>query len=163
MTSVVQPMDQGVIECMKKNYKKIFLRRMLFEDSRDSNAMIFFIKNWTLIDTIFTIASAWSNVPNKTLGKAWKNLMGEVLTMEEADSTSADLSTTLNTISNSDLHSISDIEQWMNDDADITTCNNVTDQDILDSVFHQKATNVNNNHIHAFYQLKLFIEYYTIL
>ena len=26
VTSVVQPMDQGVIECMKKNYKKIFLR-----------------------------------------------------------------------------------------------------------------------------------------
>ena len=72
---------------------------MLFEVSRDSNAIILFIKNWTLIDTIFTIASAWSNAPNKTLGKAWENLMGEVLTMEEADSTSADLSTMLNTIS----------------------------------------------------------------
>ena len=26
VTSVVQPLDQGVIVCMKKNYKKIFLR-----------------------------------------------------------------------------------------------------------------------------------------
>ncbi|KAL4104623.1 hypothetical protein QTP88_019917 [Uroleucon formosanum] len=51
VTSIIQPMDQGVISCLKRRYKKIFLRYLLQEDCFDSMKEL--LKTWTIKDAIF--------------------------------------------------------------------------------------------------------------
>ncbi|KOC71274.1 Jerky protein homolog-like, partial [Habropoda laboriosa] len=41
VTSLIQPMDQSVIETFKRNYRKILLRRLLFADDNDMGFLLY--------------------------------------------------------------------------------------------------------------------------
>ena len=51
VTALVQSMDQGVIESMKKHYKANFLKALVLLETVKSQDIKTFYKNWKLLDT----------------------------------------------------------------------------------------------------------------
>lgn len=77
VTSIAQPMDQGVIETMKRLYRKELMMNLL-----DEVDLMKFWKSFTIKDAIFTVANAWSGVKETTIKKAFYKIM----TLEEDES-----------------------------------------------------------------------------
>ena len=50
VTALIQPMDQGVIEAIKKAYRKAFLRELLVKEITDNSNIVQFMKQWTILD-----------------------------------------------------------------------------------------------------------------
>jgi hypothetical protein len=81
VTSLIQPMDQGVISSLKRRYKKIFLRFLLEENCAGS--MKETLKMWTIKDAIFAVSEAWESLPSKTLKLSWSKILEEKEEVED--------------------------------------------------------------------------------
>lgn len=66
VTSLLQPMDQSVIETMKRHYRRQFLRKFLVEGEHERSVMTNH-KNLNLKDCAYMVAEAWSLVKAVTL------------------------------------------------------------------------------------------------
>ena len=76
-TSLIQPMDQGVLECMKRRYRKELLKKLLLADAGTidpENTIIDFWKRINIKDAIFMVAAAWNDVPGTTIRASWRKL-----------------------------------------------------------------------------------------
>lgn len=122
MTALMQSMDQGVIESMKRHYKHHFLQKLLFEDSNNSSTIINFIKKWNLLDTVFLIVSAWDNVSQETLSKAWKNLLSPDLIEKSLNITTEAIISTLDQIHQEKTYSRFEVEEWVAEDNSCPVC-----------------------------------------
>lgn len=75
VTSIIQPMDQGVLQAMKQKYRKMLLRTLLEEDEDENELTILQkLKKITIKDVIYWVAEAWDNTTKGALQKSWKNL-----------------------------------------------------------------------------------------
>lgn len=70
VTSLIQPMDQGVIQNLKMLYRRDFMRQLTNYDGNITE----FLKKYNLKDAIFNVSCAWSSVKNETLHKAWRKI-----------------------------------------------------------------------------------------
>ena len=70
VTSLIQPMDQGIIQNFKHFYRSALLRKMVTDDA----GIEAFQKAYTLRDAIFNIALSWKEVTSKTIRNCWKKL-----------------------------------------------------------------------------------------
>jgi hypothetical protein len=59
-TSLIQPMDQDIIENMKHRYRKYFIERLLSSD--DAKGIKECWKNYNIKDVILNFASAWADL-----------------------------------------------------------------------------------------------------
>ena len=73
-TAPIQPMDQGVLEDMKRRYKKSLLRSLLMADN-DGKSMIEFVKKINIKDVIYLVADAWDDIPSLTITKSWNKVL----------------------------------------------------------------------------------------
>lgn len=83
-TSLIQPMDQGVIA----NFKAYYLRRTLqqvINKSDDKSSMKEVWKNYTIKDAIKNISESWNEVQSTTLNRAWKSVWPECVVTSEID------------------------------------------------------------------------------
>ncbi|GBL83051.1 hypothetical protein AVEN_165284-1 [Araneus ventricosus] len=71
-------MDQGVIESMKRRYRKKLLSKLLFEGDYDEEevacSIVQFWKALKLKDCVYMINEAWESVPEHTLKRSWRKL-----------------------------------------------------------------------------------------
>ena len=67
-TSLIQPMDQGVLENIKHRYKPDLLLRL---DNQGLN-IAEFTKTLTISDAVLMSAKCWSEVEGCTIAKSWK-------------------------------------------------------------------------------------------
>ena len=83
-TSIIQPMDQGVIVSAKRMYRKRFLNEVMvvLEEEEDieqgdtrGQRTLQNIKNYNMKSCVFNWAGAWRDVPVKTLENAWNPLL----------------------------------------------------------------------------------------
>ena len=65
-TTLVQPMDQGVLEAMKRRYRKAVLQSLLLED-QEGRSIIELCKKINMKDVVYMTAAAWEDVPSLTL------------------------------------------------------------------------------------------------
>ncbi|GFX10629.1 jerky protein homolog-like [Trichonephila clavipes] len=73
ITALVQPMDQGVIEKLKKIYRKQVLRRLhLAENEQESVAV--FAEKLNMKDACFVLAEVWDSLERQSLKNAWNKL-----------------------------------------------------------------------------------------
>jgi len=93
VTSLIQPMDQGMISCLKRRYKKIYLRCLLQENYFD--LMKELLKTWTIKDTIFAVCDAWENVPARTLRLFWAKILNQDYDDEENIEACLELATSI--------------------------------------------------------------------
>ncbi len=85
-TSLIQPMDQGVLESLKRRHKKLLLRKFLEEDEH-AISMFAALKGINMKHVVYMSAEAWDDVPSTTLLKSWNKLLRrtEEITQETDD------------------------------------------------------------------------------
>ena len=151
-TALVQPMDQGVLEAMKRRYQKSLLQRLLLED-QEGRSIIEFCKKIKIKDVVYMVAAAWDAVPALTLAKSWCKLM------QMGDCTTASSSTdhVEDRISDQShcemlLHQLDsnlqdeDISNWVNGDADDQGNQLLYDEEIIQQVTIQQPNDTPDHH-----------------
>ena len=73
VTSILQPMDQGILRSLKCAYKTQFLREMLVAINGERN-IFDFLKSYNLKTAIWSIAKSWDALPAATLKNGWRNV-----------------------------------------------------------------------------------------
>ena len=72
VTSILQPMDQQVLQQIKRQYKKRLLQALVKEDIDISITEK--LKKINVKDVIFWVAEAWNNISENCIQKSWKKL-----------------------------------------------------------------------------------------
>lgn len=74
-TSLIQPMDQGVIACFKKHYLKHTFKQMfdMLEENKQLTLRDFW-RNYNIADALENINKGWKDVTETTMNAVWKNL-----------------------------------------------------------------------------------------
>ena len=75
MTALIQPMDQGVIQSVKKRYKKKSLRRLIIEDDNMGTSIVDFIKGVNLRIVVDLVHEAWMEISKDTLQRSWQKIL----------------------------------------------------------------------------------------
>uniref|UniRef100_A0A7M4DWB0 DDE-1 domain-containing protein n=1 Tax=Crocodylus porosus TaxID=8502 RepID=A0A7M4DWB0_CROPO len=78
VTSLIQPMDQVIIQNMKCYYRRDFLRQLMNQEGTIQNFQCLY----NIKDTIFNVPCAWNSVKSKTLRRAWRKLWPRVMFAE---------------------------------------------------------------------------------
>ncbi|GBN81865.1 hypothetical protein AVEN_231474-1 [Araneus ventricosus] len=77
-TTILQLMDKGVIESIKRRYRKQLLSKLLFEGDDDVEeaacSILQFWKALTLKVCVYMINEAWESVAEHTLKRSWLKL-----------------------------------------------------------------------------------------
>lgn len=73
-TSLIQPMDQGVLRSLKCKYKALFLKRIL-NACNNGGGVAAFQKEFSIKDAVWGAARAWEDIPSATLSNAWHNIL----------------------------------------------------------------------------------------
>ncbi|GFW63024.1 jerky protein homolog-like [Trichonephila clavipes] len=73
ITVLVQPMDQGVIEKLKRIYRKQFLRRLLLAENGEKGIAAF-AKKLNMKDACYMLAKAGDLLERQSLKNAWNKL-----------------------------------------------------------------------------------------
>ncbi|GBM09716.1 Jerky -like [Araneus ventricosus] len=134
-------MYQGVIESMKRRYRKQFLSKLLFEgnDNEEETAcsIVQFWKALTLKDCVCMITEAWESVPDHTLKRSWRKL---VPYLENVDQSNDSVSVTVTEL-NGLLKQIpgsrnceKDVSSWLDCDNDDAGFQLISDDEIIAQV-----------------------------
>lgn len=141
-TALVQPMDQGVLEAVKRRYRKALLQRLLLED-QEGRSIIEFCKRINIKDVVYMSAAAWDDIPTSTITKSWRKLLhvqiGESTTPstdDVEDRVRSDCETLLCQL-DSNLQD-EDINNWLNVDTDDQGYQLLSDEEIVQQVTSQQ-------------------------
>ena len=128
VTSLIQPLDQGVLENLKRHYRQRLLKHLL-EDLKNDLTVVESLKKINLKDIIYWLGESWSDVKESTLKKSWKNITPKNDTTgpteNQDDSDDEDdlpLSHLLNMLPVTETVTEKDVNDWMNDDACMCAC-----------------------------------------
>ena len=94
VTSLIQPMDQGVIETMKRSYKKKLLRGAIIADDR-GGSIVEFIKSVNMSMVIQYVSESWKEVSVTTLPKSWNKIFPSVPTESSSSKSTCTLASVL--------------------------------------------------------------------
>ncbi|KMR03008.1 jerky-like protein [Lasius niger] len=125
-TSLI-PMDQGIIEKLKKIYRKQFLRVILTADTAEDVQKL--LKSLDILKCCHLISDAWDEVSEFVIKDSWKNIFP--LYLEEQ----LDLRLFLNMVNKIpeyDNITLEEINLWLNSDNNKQECQEVLDQEVLD-------------------------------
>ncbi|XP_067135810.1 jerky protein homolog-like [Centruroides vittatus] len=150
ITTVVQPMDQGIFEILKYHYRKNFLCTLL-EEERDVKK---FYKNWTIADAIFAVGKSWDQIQLTSLKHSWQKLfpqeMNDNINQNETlcINDKLDISDFLQLILNSNSFQnidVNDVKEWLNVDNDQPEC--VLDTSLKDNANILGSISPNQNQL----------------
>lgn len=143
VTSLIQPLDQGVLENLKRNYKRCLLRALL--DGLEENCSVSdCLKKVSLKDVIYWITEAWDSVRPETLERSWRKLMNTGESMQQDghnsddDFDEEDNLPLLELLRNFPAHEAideTDVDNWINADDDV---NEYSDDMIATMVMNQE-------------------------
>ncbi|XP_043471596.1 jerky protein homolog-like [Leptopilina heterotoma] len=83
VTALIQPMDQGVIEKLKRLYRKNMLKSLLLLDDNSEINVASFPKTLNLKHCCFMVADAWELLTEENLKRAWNKLLSLETDSEE--------------------------------------------------------------------------------
>lgn len=117
VTAICQPMDQGVLETIKRNYRRKLLSTVI-EEIEEGQDMIAKLKRINVKDVAYWVARAWDDVRASTIAKSWKKLLGddESMETESTDETEETILPLVQLIPGCEDTSLQEIESWMKDD-----------------------------------------------
>ncbi|KAI6661871.1 Jerky protein homolog-like [Oopsacas minuta] len=89
-TSIIQPMDQGILEAMKRRYKKCLLRHLILEEHTLELSIPEILKLVTIRDAVYWAAQSWDDATRESLSAGWNKLLPlSDCSLEAVDSTSS--------------------------------------------------------------------------
>ena len=140
-TSVIQPMDQGVIECCKRYYRNKLMNECyvvveteedMVEDTRGARTLEN-LKNYNVRNAVFNLAEAWNQVSVLTLANGWKKLLND--TDVSVDFTGFEPEDFLNAFHRAGAMDVrEDVVEWLDVDADDPGYHHETEEEIAASV-----------------------------
>lgn len=71
VTSLIQPMDQGVIQTVKKKYRKKLLQKLIIA----GKSIVDFLKEVNLEVVVDLTHEAWTEIKRETLRKSWRKII----------------------------------------------------------------------------------------
>ncbi|XP_058808383.1 jerky protein homolog-like [Phymastichus coffea] len=77
VTALIQPMDQGVIEKMKKMFRKNLVKALVLEEATSGASVIDLAKKQTVKDCCYRISSSWDVINARDLRNAWNRILGK--------------------------------------------------------------------------------------
>lgn len=146
-TSLIQPMDQGVIESAKRQYRNLFLQQCLvvtedgmdeegYEDTRGKKTLEN-LKAYNIKSAIYNFAEAWKKVPMTTLRNAWCKLLKTPKTPATAHDfegfRTPEAVHMLNQAGQG-LLGEEEIEEWLDEDAALPGHHHQTDEEIVEEI-----------------------------
>ncbi|XP_069180104.1 tigger transposable element-derived protein 7-like [Procambarus clarkii] len=148
-TSLIQPMDMGVIYAMKRLYKRAMNKEIMvvFESDEDKRqgtdsrgqATLERYKKYSIKKGIYNWAKVWDEVQESTLRNCWKKLLlldhADEVTEEEMDfeGFSNDIYQELRAAGEVEL-TLNDVEEWLDIDAVDPPIGHLTDDEIIQNV-----------------------------
>ena len=76
-TSLIQPMDQGVISTFKAIYLKKTMQKAMYAVDEGKHTLTEFWKDFNVMNAVENIAESWGQITEKNLHGIWKNLIPE--------------------------------------------------------------------------------------
>lgn len=135
VTSLIQPMDQGVLEAFKRHYRGFLIRSILQESESSNKSLTDALKSINMKNVIYWCAQSWEKITSVTLQKSWNKLY-EGLISEENGEDNDNLQQMVQQIPGCEDIVQSDLNEWLqSDDAEL----DLTDQDIVDAVLKSSA------------------------
>lgn len=141
-TSLIQPMDQGIIHTCKRYYRKRYLEQclaVLEDDVLDAGGdmrgqrTLANLKAYNIKDSIFNLSGAWNDLKGTTLRNCWKLLLDDIMTdLDFVGFTKADFRSVCEKAG--DSVSEVDIRNWLDCDDDDDGGHNLSEQEIVDQV-----------------------------
>ena len=128
VTSLIQPMDQDVIENIKGRYKKHLLRKLLL-GSTEHDSFLEFPKSLPIKDVVFLSAKSWDKVSSLSLSHAWSKL-GFGPQSDSLQEELPELSDDWNQLGITEAEK----EEWLTMDDSETGVQELTDEDIIGMV-----------------------------
>lgn len=143
MTSVLQPMDQGIIKNLKQHYRKRILMKVLANMDRDIPTTV------TILDAIRDLSKTWNvDVKQQTISNCFRKAgfvnngsvqdidwdADDLVPLAELKVLWASFTSAIN------MDSVS-FEDYVNVDEDVPITDFPTDDDILESVIESQITN----------------------
>lgn len=137
-TSLIQPIDQGVIKSFKRNYRKNLLQEILLNCDENDIHLMNCLKRITMKDVIFWAAHARDSVKLSCLRKSWCALLD--ITYEDDPTENVDPENENETLEKcfkkipgcADVNAEDVVEWIVADDAEL----NMNDDEIVQSVLH---------------------------
>jgi hypothetical protein len=140
VTALLQPMDQGVLENLKRNYRRFLLERILETIEEEQCSLIDSMKKINIKDVLYWIADSWNKVKESTLQKSWTKIIVDADVPVEEDVSSDETKDLYNLITN--INECADI-----DEEDFTQRlgaddqEEFTDSDLVRFVSHEEDEN----------------------
>ncbi|CAL1544491.1 unnamed protein product [Lymnaea stagnalis] len=138
VASVLQPMDQGIIETFKRLYRKHLLcQLLLLQDDSETEMVWTFYEKINLKDCCYMLVDAWSSLERRTLTGAWnkilklphKDLANENIDVEIKEI--IDLLESTNICKGCDTE---DVKEWLNCDISDPGFHILTDEEIIEDI-----------------------------
>lgn len=142
VTSLIQPMDQGVIEALKKSYRRKMLTYMLGEESQEQQ-LEELLKKINIKDAIYWLADAWSEIKIETLKNSWEKIISSEqtdVTVYEDRPTDNELTTLVQKILGCKNSTEQEIQEWV----DSEEKEEITDNEIIKMIDHQATSNADS-------------------
>lgn len=142
-TSLMQPMDQSVIETTKRRYRKKFLQQLLSEDEM---SLIEFWKKYNVKDVIDNVSDAWSDVSSENLKRSWSKLWPDT---EEVSSETIEQTTASNDDFDIERYcplneDNNEIDEWLRCDVGVPVYQLLMDEEIIQMVNKEVEANVDS-------------------
>lgn len=146
VTSLCQPMDQGVLETLKRLYRRKLLG-IIIAGMDAGKSVSECLRDIDMLDVALWISNAWEEVKTITLVKSWKKLLGhkasqdwgdeEPETENVSDKTDEEIIHLLKKVPGCDEINDDAVSEWMKEDE----VHEFTDSDIIDLVNSEPALN----------------------
>lgn len=68
-------MDRGVLECLKKKYRRRLLQSIL--NAEDKKSIVDALKKVTVKDVTYGIIESWNDIKPETISKSWRKILQE--------------------------------------------------------------------------------------
>lgn len=141
ITSLIQPMDQGVIQNFKCFYRSSFLKGLLNSDCDVTD----FQKKFNIKEAVYATALSWSQVKEVTLQRCWRKLWPNTVVEEEDLVTVTEVLDIIKGGSKDNpLENICEEEilEWVEIDKNEPTEEELTDEGIVQSVLNPQPVNL---------------------
>lgn len=134
VTSLIQPMDQGILEAMKRHYRGHLLRSVLQECETSDASLTEALKGFNMKHVLYWCAQSWDRITEASIKNSWNKLYDGLVSEDEEDNDN--IEQLVQQIPGCEGIESSEIDDWLqSDDPEL----DLTDQDIVDVVMNSTA------------------------
>jgi hypothetical protein len=140
-TSILQPMDQGIIKNFKAHYRNLMINKLLssVEHENDNESAYSMVKRINILKSLYWIKTAWSAVKSETIVNCFKHAgILQHCVFNSVNNYSVDNYSVSENFSSSFKTILPDlsVEDLINFDNNIETCDNFLDENAEQTRVH---------------------------